>query len=382
MRLRLRSRDLNDLLPILGPSVQALPVALDRGAASFDGKVTGPLDAPVLTGQVTASRVVYAGRAIRSVEAQVEASPSGVTARRGTLRGAGSLLVEFDGSVGLNDWDAEDSSPLDVRVAVRDAPLAELADDPAFPVTGTVSGSARFSGTCGRPRAAGDLRIVRGVFHGEPFDTVTATFAYADRQLKVPAARIAAGARAIDLQGAFEHPAEALDRGRLRFQASSNEMPLSEFRTIAGARPGVHGTLRFSAAGAMDVAPGRDGRAWRIAELRADAQGRGMQMADGRLGDARLTAASAGRDLVVHLESDFANSVVRGDGRWSLDGDNLGSATVKFPEVDLKRLRDWLSPPKTPDEFQLAGSAEAELTFNGPALNPRAWRAMLRIPRL
>ena len=104
--------------------------------------------------------------------------------------------------------------------------------------------------------------------------------------------------------------------------------------------------------------------------------------------------------LSAHLESDFANSAIRGDGEWKLEGDYPGSATIRFSKLDFAQLRAWIvplqaepaaglpalpgaKPPALPAATdRLAGSAEGELRLDGPALKPQSMKAELRIPKL
>ncbi|MBZ5585697.1 MAG: translocation/assembly module TamB domain-containing protein, partial [Acidobacteriia bacterium] len=146
-------------------------------------------------------------------------------------------------------------------------------------------------------------------------------------------------------------------------------------------RPGIQGTVQGSAAGTIDLAPPPPGqRGFRIEDLRADIAARGLQLAGQALGDARLTAASEGRVLRAHLQSDFANSVVRGEGSWRMENDYPGSATVTFSQLDFGQLRAWIAPKSATPGF--SGSAEGELRIDGPALRPEALKAELRIPKL
>jgi len=127
--------------------------------------------------------------------------------------------------------------------------------------------------------------------------------------------------------------------------------------------------------------------AYRIDELHADISAKGVQIAGQLLGDAHLTANSQGTSLRAHLDSTVAGSVVTGDGEWRLDGEWLpgseypGSATLSFSQVDLARLKPWLATAPGEEAPRFAGSTEGTLRVEGPALNWRAMKAELRIPR-
>src|SRR6185437_3682785 len=56
-------------------------------------------------------------------------------------------------------------------------------------------------------------------------------------------------------------------------------------------------------------------------------------------------------------------------------------AVINFSQLDFTRLREWLSAgvPATPDD--VIGSAEGQVTVDGPALKPDQLRAKLTIPQ-
>jgi translocation and assembly module TamB len=86
--------------------------------------------------------------------------------------------------------------------------------------------------------------------------------------------------------------------------------------------------------------------------------------------------------LRARLDSDFVNSMLRGEGEWRLEGDYPGKATVAFSRLDLARVRDWVAPAKSGEPSQFTGFAEGELQIEGPALKPGLLKAELRIPTL
>jgi translocation and assembly module TamB len=160
---------------------------------------------------------------------------------------------------------------------------------------------------------------------------------------------------------------------------ASNAIPLDQIQTIAKDRPGVKGTLAVKSNGALSISKAASGNITaQISELHADINAAGLQMEEQRFGNVHLTANTEGTALAAHLESDFANSVVRGDGRWQLTSNYPGSAQITVSKLDLARLRDWLSPAR---KFDVAGSAEGSVMIEGPAFQPENWKAVARIPQ-
>src|SRR6185295_11217938 len=120
----------------------------------------------------------------------------------------------------------------------------------------------------------------------------------------------------------------------------------------------------------------------RPAALEADITGEGLQVTGQPLGNAHLTAKSAGPSLAAHIDATFADSQVRGDGTWRMDGDYPGEATVSFTRVDLGQLRSWLAPSESPGPDRFGGFVEGELKISGPLRRTEALRAQLRLPKL
>lgn len=382
LRVHLETRDFAELLPAVGKKAASLPVKLENGTAVFDGTVTGNLNQPRAAGHLRVTNLAYDGRRLDALEGDVTASAEAAGVTKGSVA-AGSLRAQFHGELGLAEWEAGDGSALKGSGTLSPGSLADalaLAHIPAEEAAGTLSGTVEVSGTIGNPLLAGDLTVTRGVFRDEPFDRLAAQFHSAGNRIEVNSAQLTAGSRQARLTAAFDHVAGQFDSGRIRFQASTNGMPLDEFRTLEATRPGVRGSVTVTAGGEVVVR----GSEVRLNDLNAQVEGRGLQLTGQTLGDATLTAHSEGQVLRAHLESNFADSHISGDGEWRLEGDDPGSATLNFSKLDFAQLRPWFAPAqaegKTPAEPPLAGFAEGQLRVDGPLMQRAEWRAELRIP--
>ncbi len=384
LQVHMETRDLNDVLPALGQSAAEVPVKLQNGVVIFDGKVTGKLDQPQISGHLRATSFVWSGESADALEADVDVSPDGLRLQNASLS-RGSLRAEFQGSVALSEWKTADTSPISASGTLRNAALADVAalmNSKAFPATGTLNGTAQVAGTIGEPRTTGDLEVTKGTLSGEPFDSLRAHVNYSGRTIAVTSAQMAAGASQIQLTATFDHAPDHLDTGRLRFQVGSNTIPLDQIHTLQEARPGVKGAVQLSAGGDVQLVPPRNGQeGFRITEFHADLSAKGLQLTEQPLGDAHVTFKSQNQLLRAHLESNIAQSVVRGDGEWRLEGDYPGTATVTFTGLDFAQLRPWISPSQAGAAQRFTGSAEGELRIELPVLKPTAMKAELRIPK-
>ncbi len=385
LQVHAETRDLNDILPALGQKPEALPFSLDNGAAIFDGKVTGKLERPQIAGRLNVTSFSIQGRHFDSLAGDVTASSSSL-AMKNAAAARGTWRAQFQGAVALNEWKADDARAISGTGTVQNAPAADLAallNLKDLPATGTVSATAEISGTLGDARASGDIDVTKGTVQGEPFDRFTAHVTYSAQNLDVAAGQLTAGAKQVRLTASYNHAPRDFENGRLRFQISTNSIPLDQVKRLQETRPGIEGAVSVTANGEVDLSPARNGVAgWRIAGLHADVNAQGLQLTGQALGNAHLTANSQGQALRAHLESDFANSGIRGDGEWSLEGDYPGTATVAISKLDFTKLRAWVAPAKSNAAASVAGSAEGELHIDGPLLKPELLKAQLRLSTL
>jgi translocation and assembly module TamB len=378
MSVHFETTDFDDLLPVLNKIGSAIPVTLNHGSVVFDGSVTGSLSAPSIAGHLQAASVTYREETLDSLDANVQVSPDYLRLQDATVA-RGALRARFQGSLGLSEWNASDSSPISATVSLGNttaSDLLALGRIKDVPLTGTISGSAAVNGTLGNMSGQADVSAIKGAFHGEPFDRFTAHATYSAGTVTVSNAQLIAGTKQLTLSATYHHVPARFDEGRLRFQLSTNASPVEQIHTVAEQRPDLKGTVQITASGDIDLTPAAK-TPYRLNDLHADITATGVQFEGQPIGNAHLVANSQGGALRAHVDSTIAGANVRGDGEWRLEGEYPGTATIQFTKVDLAHLKDWLSPSATPSD--LAGSAEGELHIEGPALHPQANRAELRI---
>jgi translocation and assembly module TamB len=383
LTVHLDSTDLRDLLPALGSGAASLPVKLQKGTAVFDGTIKGPLNAPEASGHLSATNVLYNADLIDAVAADVDASSHSLHVQSGTVT-HGPMHAQFQGTIALSDWKADPGGAISGDAAIHNAKAADLValvEPRAAQVEGTLNVTAQVSGTIGDPHAVADITVAQGAFNGETFDRVAAHASYTSRTIQLTGGEISAGAKQLTLSATYNHVPGQFDTGLLQFQLASNAMPLQQIHTLQEQRPGATGTLQIDANGAVDLAPPTAGReGYRIEDLHATVAALNLQLNGQPFGNAHLTANSQNGGLHAHLDSNFANSVIQGDGQWQLTGDYPGSAAVNFSKLDFNQLHDWLAPG-APSAASFVGSAEGELHVEGSALKPETLKAELRIPK-
>jgi len=381
LRVRLETRDLDDLLPALGATAAALPAKL-TGTAFFDGTVTGNLDSPHIAGHVRVTGAEYAGENFDAFEADAEISSDTFHVRNATAA-RGPLRAQFQLQLGIHNWEAHDETTFSASATARNAALADIAqllDIPELPLTATVAGSAQISGTVGEPVVAADFTLTRGKVQDEPFDRFTGHLAYTSASIEITAGQLEAGAKRASLAAAYRHPAGHYRNGRIHFDVTTNAMPLAQISVLVAEYPSIRGTLQSTGSGEIDVSPdARDNATYHLASLNADLTAHSLQITDLVLGDAHLSISSEGGIARARYESNIAKSEVRGSGEWRLEGDYPGTATIDFSQVNLAHLRNWIQPATAAQPDAFSGSAQGHLRIDGPLLQLHNLKAQLTI---
>jgi len=385
LHVHLTTRDLDDLLPALGEKAANLPAKL-TGAVNFDGTVSGTIDNPQIAGHTRITGIVFQGENFDSLEGDANVSPAGVRMRNGVVA-QGQMRTQFQISLGMNDWKWTDASPLSgsgtLHGGTVDA-LVQVLDLKNIPIVAGAAGSAQISGTIGDPHVSSDFQLTQGAVFNEPFDRFTGHLNFNAGFIEVTAGQLNAGNGQASLTAAYRHAIGHFDTGHLQLHVRTNARLLEQIRTIQKEYPGLKGTVTITGDGEADVLPARSGSdipQFRITALDADVSSRALQLSDQALGETHLTVSSQGNVLRAHLDSTAASSQVRGDGVWRLEGNYPGDATVTFSKLDLAKLRTWLEPGAVATPSPFTGSAEGQLTIQGPLLDPQALKAQLTIPQ-
>ncbi len=178
LAVKLQSRDLSELQPVLGR--MNLPVKLENGSVAFDGSLAGPFEDPRIAGHAAIQNAIYEGQKIDSLNGDFTAMKTAATVTNAALAW-GDLRARVTGSISLANWKPGDTSAINANVQVNNADVPKLlaiAGRKNLPITGLLNTTAQITGTLGDPRATADLRLSRGQIYGEPYDSVTGRAQY------------------------------------------------------------------------------------------------------------------------------------------------------------------------------------------------------------
>src|SRR5262249_46458374 len=115
-----------------------------------------------------------------------------------------------------------------------------------------------------------------------------------------------------------------------------------------------------------------------VESLNARIAATGIRATDRNLGNLQLTANGAGDKVNFALESDLANSAIRGHGNATLHGDYPVDGELTFNELSWKNLQPLVSGSSA---SPVDGVTSGRITVNGPAANVDQLNASLRLTK-
>src|ERR1041385_3721596 len=271
--------------------------------------------------------------------------------------------------------------PTTADANIRNLPVERVlaaAKRTDIPARGVLSATAHVSGTIDNPQGNADLDLTKAVVYDEPLDRVRARFTYLPQRIDLSQLELTAGSSRIDVTAQYDHPPRDLNTGDLTFKADSSRIDLARIHNIQQLRPGVGGVLKLNASGAAKIQSGNSPVL--IRDLNADVAATGISAQGKNFGDLTFKAATTGGALNFNLDSNLANSSIKGHGRAELRGDYPVDAQLTFQNVVWSRLQPLLSATNGPPSFD--ASAEGQIDIAGPALKTNQLRGSLRIPNL
>jgi translocation and assembly module TamB len=393
--VRAVSNNLDDLLPAINAlsssPVKSLPVQLKNGSATFEGTVTGKLKSPHIAGSAALTSFALSGIHFDRFAGQVSIDESSAHVENAALA-RGAAQAQIAATIGLSNWKPEPANPITGTATLRNADVAELlelAGEKQIQVRGGLVVSGRVSGTVGAPQAAADVTVTKGVAYDEPFDRLQASVDYSPQAIHVRQVTLAAGPAQITGEVSFE-PVRAFSgapefrNGQVQFKWVSNDVALDRFQFMKRLRPDLTGIVRANLEGAVTLregAPASPPQAL-ITSLSGSATARDLSL-DGRsISQVKATAQTQASVLQVKLDSTFLNSKVTAAGEWRLGANYPGEATVRFTPISLAAVRGWLSKSGAAEGLNFDGVVEGDISFAGPAVEPREWKASARFPKL
>ena len=388
MDVRARTTNLDEVLTALtlagDAAPKSIPLRLKRGQgeAAVVGTIVGRLTDPEFRGQVSLSNASIEGHNFDRLTSDVQASRRSVALRRLAIA-RGSTEIAGDAMMTANRGDFM-TGPLASRLTVKNLSLSEAAREFAIgsAVEGLASATVRLSGT---PRnIAADLTFdaTKVSAAGEQVDRVRASLNYTARSLSFSGGEAILGSGKLLFKGSFEHPENDYKNGSLRGDITAKGLAASRIAALHTFQPDVDGKLD----GKATIEAQLENGAVVLRSLTGDAMARTLSIGSDKLGDVTLSAATTGRELALRAKAQLRGSQIDAQGRWRLEGDFPGSATIHFPRITVAALHDLVMLRGTAAQKAAAPPFEGFLEGNAAVTvalrSPRAFKAEVKIDTL
>jgi translocation and assembly module TamB len=142
-----------------------------RGAANWDGRLTGPLGQPNFNGHLRGERIVYGKAHLDSLEGDVIYSPSELSVARGHFR-SGAMQADLEGTLDLDHWSFRPENEWTADANLEKVPVSSvlaLAGE-SYPVEGLLTGQFHGRGTRAEPGLNGLFDLADGKVYGIEFN--------------------------------------------------------------------------------------------------------------------------------------------------------------------------------------------------------------------
>ncbi|MFZ0297116.1 MAG: translocation/assembly module TamB domain-containing protein [Candidatus Sulfotelmatobacter sp.] len=365
VRLSVKTTSLADWLPFIevvrGPAL--FPVSLN-GSATFNGSMSGSLDAPQIAGSLEVDDFDVTPAAIGKtrlpqthwdfLSTSIQLSFRGISLHSATLRRDDTSAV-FDASATLLHGHFTGDSTFNLRANLQNASLAELENFLGYnyPISGKTDLSVQASGTFSDPHGEGKIHLTEGSAYGEIIEQFDSPF------------RIGQGEIAFDDLHLLHH--DSVTTGSASYNPSTrafnldlagNNFDLALVRQIHSDRLAVEGRADFilKASGTSDAPL-----------INADVHLRELTLDQNLAGDMDLHAVTEGSQLQLTGNSNFKRGSLLLSGNIQLRDDYPAELTFKMEQFDPDAFwRSYLRGQLTGDS-----AVSGSLRLHGPLRQPR-----------
>jgi translocation and assembly module TamB len=365
LNLSVMTTDLREWQPVVKAVgyEEQIPVTL-RGHASFTGTATGKISAIDFAGKLQSEDfdvlVPPTARTPRkdvhcdSLIADVQLSPSVFALHHGMLH-HGETTATFDFSAGLQRRQMTDSSPIAVRLDIRNADVDEIRalGGYDFPVSGTANVLVQIDGTKASPRGSGRIELSDALFRGEPIQHMDSKFAFSRDQLSFDDFHLSYRDARVAGDGTYEFSGRAF-----HLNLTGNNFNLARIPQLQASRVSVDGRMDFTAQASGTLEQPAINASVHLRDLAFDHE---------VVGDYIFDAITKGSELRVNGHSQFKTAELNIEGTAQLQGDWPSTINFHFNHFDVDSVvRTYLKAHVT-GHSAVAG----DLQLRGPLRNPR-----------
>jgi translocation and assembly module TamB len=336
------------------------------GRASFQGAVRGSVDAPEVTGQLTAENLEYNGTEWKLLHTRIALSPAHAKLENLRLQGAHRGQVTATADIGLQRWSPSSQSPLHLDLNISDLSMETLAvlTRQQLPVSGTLSVAAHLRGEIENPSGHANATLTGAAVSGEPVSRASVDLTGSGNQVQVSAS--------VELPaGTVQARATADPRARtFTAQLQSRGIDLAKLQTVKARGIDAQGTVQLHAHGQGSF----DNPA-----IDANLLIPNLTIASQTISQTNLQLNAANRVANLEFSTSVASAPLHGKAQVNLTGDYLADASFDSETFALAPILAAFAPDEA---SALSGQAEIHATIHGPLKDWHHLEAHLKLPVL
>jgi translocation and assembly module TamB len=359
LNVRLSTQDLHELSALVGdvagPDNAKSVTALDlRGAADFNGKVSGTLGDPRVAGQLNGTELQVEQTKWRSIRARIGADSNSFTIDDGVLVGADREHITVDAKAKLDHWSLKPEAPISINAKVQNVTVDEIqrVAKTAYPVEGMLNGEIALSGSQQHPSGTGHFVLARGMAWNEPLDALNIDF-NGDRQKLRISGHAQAPAGAIEVRGQYQP-----DSRTYQANISTQNLKLGQIRVLQQKDQPVSGELTAEVSGTGTFANPQVSGKVRIPML---------QIRGEKFQDFSTDVSVRQNHGEFKVQSTVEQSPVSAIGEVELTGNYPAKISVDTGTVPIGPLLARFLPAQTQG---IAGQLELHANISGPLKEP------------
>jgi translocation and assembly module TamB len=395
--VQFRSTNLDDLLPALALMEQdapkEIPLKLNNGEVTASGTITGTLENPEFRGQAGITNGLIEGHSFDRFAATLDATRATVAATRVTLN-RGNTEAAGDARFTARDGKFDDAS-LAGQFTLRNVNLPEIVKEAggSLAITGTASATVRAAGSVQQPEADVTLDVQKPAAFGEQADRIRATVHVSRSGLEVTNGNAEDGPGRVQFSGTYKVAGSDWKTGEAQVRVATQNLPSARIEALSAVKPPVEGRLSGDVQAQLRLTNGE----FALSSASGSFSAQAVTVDHQPVGEFSLTAETRGADVSITARGKVEDAALEGQGSWRLEGDEPGSATIRFARMDIDSLHrlamlGGVAPHQDQPDLPLEGFVEghaavtlairrprdfhADVTIDAVQFNPKAGQAL------
>jgi translocation and assembly module TamB len=366
LRIQVTAGDLHQLVAFASSfsSTPTKPPAVS-GSATLSATVQGSMEAPQITGRLSAQNLTVQGSQWRSADLSLQADPSRVVISNGTLVAARQGRASFGATVRLRHWAYVPSDPLQADLSVTQMPVTDLQHlaNVHYPVSGDLSANLSLRGSQLDPKGSGSLKIANARAYDEPIQKLALDFHAANGSI-TSTLNVASNAGSAMTNLTITPKTKAY-----KLSLDAPDIVLQKLHAVQDKNLAMNGTLSMSAngEGTLDNP-----------QLTASVRLPSLAIKDKTVTGIKADLRVANQQADLNLDSQVVGASIRARGHVNLTGDYETIASFDTSAISLDAL--LAAYATTPPDFR--GQTEVHATLKGPLKDKNRLEAHLTIPTL